>query len=637
VTPSDVSSTHADPASDPGDAPRPGGSTGGRLAAVALPLVVIAALLWLGWSHRFTTDDAFINFRVVKQIQAGNGPVFNIGERVEVTTSTAWLGVLLAADVVSPFRLEWNALAAELVLSAVGLAAAMAGAVRLADLGRPDPRTNRWVVPVGAVAYLAPFAAWEWATGGLENGLGIAWIGTAFWGVVGLISCPRPSRLRLLAVAALVGGGVLVRPDFVVLVLGLAVPVGVVAWRRARVRGLAAAAAVALALPVAVQVFRMGYYAELLPNTAYAKEGTRAWWDQGWRYLRDFAGSYALVVPVALVLAWLVTTRRADEGPGRRDRWLVIGAVEAAALAYAFAITRGGGDYMHARLLMPAWFCLLSPLAALPLADLPRPRNLAISLGLVAWAVVAAVAFRPQPGSLVPPRAADQLDPDNPIAAIPATGVMDARFSSVTGAGGEAHPVLVTAFPAPRLMPAGPDGPTAWFEPATYPPASGTEMLVRQEVGHTVFSTFPVGAFGYAAPLDVYVYDRLGLTEPLTAHLRLDWRGAPGHEKTLSPPWIAARFLAGDATVTDPDFMALGPTPLVFAGVDVPATVPPGSFAGQRADAEDALACDDLARFLDGVREPLTPGRFVRNIADSFRNDRLRVPADPGEARRQLC
>jgi hypothetical protein len=56
----------------------------------------------------------------------------------------------------------------------------------------------------------------------------------------------------------------------------------------------------------------------------------------------------------------------------------------------------------------------------------------------------------------------------------------------------------------------------------------------------TVFSTFPVGAFGYAAPLDVYVYDRLGLAEPLTAHLRLDWRGAPGHEKTLSPPWIAA-------------------------------------------------------------------------------------------------
>jgi arabinofuranosyltransferase len=447
---------------------------------------------------------------------------------------------------------------------------------------------------------------------------------------------PGPSRFRLLAVAALVGCGPLVRPDFTALVVGFAVPVGVVAWRRARFRGLAAVAGAALALPVAVQVFRMGYYAQLLPNTVYAKEGTRSWWDQGWRYLRDFAGTYALVVPVALVLAWLVTSRRADGGPARRDRWLVIGAVEVAALAHTLAITRVGGDYMHGRLLMPAWFCLLLPLAALPLADLPRPRNLVTSLGLVAWAVVAAVAFRPETGSLLPPGARQKLDLDDPSIAGEAIAVVDAYHHSVTTAGGDPHPVLVTAFPAPGQMPAVPDGPTPWFEPATYPPASGSELAVRRDVGRTVLSTFPAGAFGYAAPLDVYVYDRLGLAEPLTAHLRLDWRGTPGHEKTLSPPWIAARFLTDDASVTDPEFMALGPT-LVFAGVDLPGSASPDAFAGQRADAADALACGDLARLLDDVRGRLTPGRFVHNIADSLRDDRLRVPADPRDARRQLC
>src|SRR5262245_44626180 len=134
----------ADDASDERATPRPGGSAVGRGVAVALPAIVIAAFLWLGWSYRFTTDDAFINYRVVKQLQAGHGPVFNIGERVEVATSTAWLAVLGAADVVSPLRLEWTALVVELGLGAVGLAAAMAGAVRLADLGRPAPRTNRW-------------------------------------------------------------------------------------------------------------------------------------------------------------------------------------------------------------------------------------------------------------------------------------------------------------------------------------------------------------------------------------------------------------------------------------------------------------------------------------------------------------
>jgi arabinofuranosyltransferase len=390
-------------------------------------------------------------------------------------------------------------------------------------------------------------------------------------------------------------------------------------------------------VPLAVQVFRMGYYAQLLPNTAYTKEGARAWWDQGWRYLRDFAGTYGLVVPVAIVLAWLVASRLADRSPARRDRWLVIGAVEAGAVLHILAITRVGGDYMHARLLMPAWFCLLLPLAAIPLADLPRPRHLAAALGLVAWAVVAAIAFRPEPGSLVPPRSADRLTPDDPFSAAQATGIMDAYHGSVTSAGGDPYPVLASAFPAPALMPGAPDGPTPWFDPARYPPGSGMELRVRRDVGRTVFPTFPVGAFGYAAPLDVYLYDRLGLAEPLTAHLRLDWRGAPGHEKTLSPPWIAARFLAGDSVVTDPDFEALGPTAQVFAGVDVPASVPPAEFARQRAEAADALACGDLARFLDAVREPLTPARFLRNIGDAARFDRLRVPIHPGEARRQLC
>jgi arabinofuranosyltransferase len=37
------------------------------------------------------SDDALINIRVVRQLLAGNGPVFNIGERVEVGTSPLWI------------------------------------------------------------------------------------------------------------------------------------------------------------------------------------------------------------------------------------------------------------------------------------------------------------------------------------------------------------------------------------------------------------------------------------------------------------------------------------------------------------------------------------------------------------------
>ena len=37
-----------------------------------------------------------------------------------------------------------------------------------------------------------------------------------------------------------------------------------------------------LALPVAVEIFRIGYYATLVPNTALAKDSGGVYWEQGW-------------------------------------------------------------------------------------------------------------------------------------------------------------------------------------------------------------------------------------------------------------------------------------------------------------------------------------------------------------------
>lgn len=228
-----------------------------------MPAMAIALFLALAWAHRFSVDDAFINYRVVHQVEGGHGPVFNIGERVEVTTSALWLAALVAADELSPLRLEWTALVVEVALGAAGLAAAMAGAVRFAEPHEAAPRACRTIVPVGALAYLAPVAAWDFATGGLETGLVLAWIGTSFWAGVSLLApraareppptdpsdptgpapAPIPAagrprrRWRLAGAAALVGSGVLVRPDLIVVCAGLAVPVGVAAWRAGRWRG----------------------------------------------------------------------------------------------------------------------------------------------------------------------------------------------------------------------------------------------------------------------------------------------------------------------------------------------------------------------------------------------------------------
>ena len=63
-------------------------------SVVFVPALIVAAG---GWQHRWMDEDAFINLRIVDQIFAGHGPVFNAGERVEAATSPLWLAVLVVA------------------------------------------------------------------------------------------------------------------------------------------------------------------------------------------------------------------------------------------------------------------------------------------------------------------------------------------------------------------------------------------------------------------------------------------------------------------------------------------------------------------------------------------------------------
>ncbi len=408
-------------------------------------------------------------------------------------------------------------------------------------------------------------------------------------------------------------------------------------WRRL---GLAAGAA--LALPLVVQVFRMGYYGQLFPNTVYAKDGTQTWWDQGWRYLRDFAGSYALVVPAAIVALWLAATWRADRerGPRRRDRWLVIGAVEAAALVHALMVTRAGGDYMHGRLLLPAWFCLLLPVAALPAVDLRARR------GLLAAAALASGPSWPRSGCGRPGVA-------GAARTVALTGKLGLELSTGRPRGiSNVRPAL-TGIPgigpapvtADQMLPPSPpiDGgfgaAGGMFDPLYYPPGSGTELRVRPEIGRNVVSTYPLGVPAYVLPLDVWVYDRFGLADPVTSRLTLDWRGTPGHEKAMTGPWVAAVYLDPASAVDDPgDFMTLGFMAQLMSGIDAGDTpTDPTGFARARADATAALDCGGLRERVYDARAPLTARRFAGNVVDALRLDRLRVPNDPAEARRQLC
>ncbi|WP_369207686.1 hypothetical protein [Streptomyces sp. PU-14G] len=159
-----------------------------------------ATVLVMGYRHRWTNDDALIYTRAVRQILAGNGPVFNVAERAETSTGTLWQWLLAAGSAVpgvdDPLRL---AVALGLLLTVVGYLLALDGTRRMIRLTRPAGA----LLPVGVVLLLPLCATWDYATSGLETGLSFAYLGGCWW----LLVHARTLRARALRTGAETGTG----------------------------------------------------------------------------------------------------------------------------------------------------------------------------------------------------------------------------------------------------------------------------------------------------------------------------------------------------------------------------------------------------------------------------------------------
>ena len=230
----------------------------GRAARISLWLsVVVSAALfgWGAWQRRWIADDGLIVLRTVRNLLAGNGPVFNVGERVESNTSTLWTYlVTVGAWIGGSVQLEYVALVLALTLSVAGLVFAMLGTGRLYAPGLRGRRAL--LVPAGALVYMAVPPARDFATSGLENGLIMAYLGLLWWMMVcwcqSSIAPPGRGALRAPAegrdgdanltsarfdgaLACLAGLSVLVRPELA-LIGGVALVMLLVAARGRRRR-----------------------------------------------------------------------------------------------------------------------------------------------------------------------------------------------------------------------------------------------------------------------------------------------------------------------------------------------------------------------------------------------------------------
>jgi len=312
-------------------------------------------LLGLGFAdavrRAWLCDDAFISFRYAEHLAAGQGLVFNVGERVQGFTNPL-LTLTLAGLRVLGLPMEGSALA-------LGLAA-FAGTLTLLYLHA----TRAGRLPVAALGLVAMQHARDFATSGLETSLFV------FFVLACVLRAERASSpKRAFAVGVLGSLAALTRPDGL-LVYGL---VGLFALARGvrerRLRTAAAMALPALMLLVPWLIFAQLYYGDVLPNTFYAKSAAHPWFLQGLRYVGLFLLAYAplLVALVALLRGW----RRA---PTRL--WLVVTVV------WLFYVSWVGGDFMFARFCLPVVPLLLLGLEQ-ALSRIHPPRKAAL-VGLLA-------------------------------------------------------------------------------------------------------------------------------------------------------------------------------------------------------------------------------------------------------------
>lgn len=551
--------------------------------ACAAPLVMVALL---GWHQRWIADDGWINIRVVEQVLAGNGPVFNAGERVEVTTSTLWFWILLGGAALLPgVEAQVTGAVVGWLLSLAGMVFASLGAGALFRAFRPVV-----YVPLGTLAVAALPPMWDFVTSGLETGLSFAWLGACFAllarRAVAHEGGARSAAWRPPLPAFVIGLGFLIRPDFAVysavFAVALLMASRLVWW------DWLICLVVALAVPAAYQLFRMGYYASLVPNTALAKDASRSHWEQGLVYLIDYAGLYVLAVPL-LVGAMgaglhLAYARRLRS----RARWAVVGAPLLGALLHTTYIVRVGGDFMHARFLLPDTFAFMMPAAVVGVALARRQVALTAVAFVAGWAVAIASSARP------PYLVSD-------------TGIADERAywsrASTTGELLTRHDWIARS---QRGLRARYDHKAGWSYyddgRARFDTKTGTGIYLA--AGN-------MGILSVSAGSDVMVIDTMALADGITSHSVLDPRL---HDRTrighVERPeaWRRARYTAAD--------------PAEPQGV---------------THARRALECGDLRVLHQALSDELTVDRFWANVRLAPHLSFFAFPADPATARKELC
>ena len=344
--------------------------------ALAAGLSSIAFGVSIARSRSLVHDDAFVLLRCVRNLLAGDGLVWNVGEAVEGYSSFS-MAIFVSLGGVAGLDL----LAAARIVNLLAILTFSVWVARFCSRRSGNLSVLAGLVPVLLLWSFSSVATWT--CGALEAPL--------FASVVGVTTCSgwdlldRPTRRGAIVTGLGLSLTVLTRPEGLFFV---AFALVVATFKLQSTLRVLVALLAAAGIPfLAHLVWRYSYYGEWLPNPVYAKlTGLPAGVSRfGWHYVGSFIAQppflFAFAIPVAAFAAWRNRTGRGG-----------IVAVLVMAVGFTALVGVGGGDHMpEHRILLPivALSVVLIGSAVAPLVG----RLGSVGAGVLAFALVANSAW----------------------------------------------------------------------------------------------------------------------------------------------------------------------------------------------------------------------------------------------------
>ncbi|GAB4137992.1 MAG: hypothetical protein Fur0037_03450 [Planctomycetota bacterium] len=347
------------------------GRRSGKVLAALAFLGALAVLAWqVHWLWPYVSDDAFISMRYAQRLAEGHGLTWNDGERVEGYSNLLWtlataLGMRLGLEGLLTVRLLGG-------ICAGGALFVLAFGTRprcLAD----GPACFGATLMVAACPPLA-----VWTTGGLEGPMVLLFGCTGLVLLLPALEGERVGRARLALAGVPFGLLCLARPDAPLWVGSTALVAGFVWFLDCGISRAASRLSAVLFAPflaIAGQLwFRLSYYGDLWPNTAYVKVGiSRHSIEAGAAYLAGAGAAHAGLLLFALLEMLLLL---------RASGWRIVAVLALPVLLFAGYLLLIGGDHF------PGWrmaFPMLAPLALLGANGLRSMARAGLLRSALAW------------------------------------------------------------------------------------------------------------------------------------------------------------------------------------------------------------------------------------------------------------